>query len=271
MENTKEFMSLEEIQEAELALLIRLDKFLKDNQISYSLMSGTLLGAVRHKGFIPWDDDIDICMSRGEYERFLSIADKLPQGLRCLSYSAGGSYEQPFAKVVDESIIAHEQGYSDEHTTNLWVDIFPMDGFPADQKEANDFYKKLDVLRHKYYWLTLDPKYSSKNFLAYAIKSIYRLFNESRLDEVRNNFFQEIEKYPYETSVMISSPASTMLKCWSIDKAGFERYTTLPFCGHDFMVMGNYKECLEAIYGDYMQLPPEDKRVTHSVVAWRKQ
>ena len=127
-------LSSDEIKRIELSIMKELDRICREHGLTYSLAYGTALGAVRHGGFIPWDDDIDIVMPRPDYERLLSL---FKNGLKCLyklvSYRDGSSIYQ-FAKLIDENTSSYETFVGRDHATGLWVDIFPIE--PTDEPSS---------------------------------------------------------------------------------------------------------------------------------------
>ena len=137
-------LSLREIQLEELEMLKNIVKFLDKNNIQYFLCGGTLLGAVRHKGFIPWDDDIDIAILREDYEKFVKIAqeNKIHDNYSVASFETN-TLDYPFCKVLNHNIEISSKSLIDK---NLWIDIFPLDGFPSDYNESKKITKKVSIL-----------------------------------------------------------------------------------------------------------------------------
>ena len=137
-------LSLAEIQKAELDIMVVFDRVARENNLKYSLCAGTLLGAVRHKGFIPWDDDIDVTMPRPDYEKLLQLNREKslwPQSLELCSFE-DGTLNSPYMKLFDRTTKIVEENYSQDDVRSLWIDIFPVDGVPADRKERVRHYRK---------------------------------------------------------------------------------------------------------------------------------
>ena len=105
-----------------------IDRVCKENDISYFVNYGTLLGAIRHKGFIPWDDDIDICLYREDYNRFLNVVKELKdERYKVLDYDSSDWYFQNFAVIVDDWTIVEDNIKVKPHDTSVFVDVFPVD------------------------------------------------------------------------------------------------------------------------------------------------
>lgn len=145
-------LTLREIQEIELNILSDIDRFCRENGIRYSLDGGTLLGAVRHHGFIPWDDDIDIIMPREDYDRFLKSYQSKNGQYRLYTKDTIPAYRtQMFAKVIDTQTIANEELYQQQDAYGLWVDIFPADYVPAKPRAYRRIAKRFYCYRHLLY------------------------------------------------------------------------------------------------------------------------
>lgn len=144
-------LNKKEIQNIELNILLEFSKFCNENKLRYYLVGGTLLGAIRHKGFIPWDDDIDVCMPRPDYELFISNfhSDNSCLKLCCNKF---GNLKAPFAKLKDtRTIVVNDILVNDNDIdTNLWIDIFPVDGLPDSECNRKKHIKK-QVLYDSFY------------------------------------------------------------------------------------------------------------------------
>ena len=132
-----------------LQILLSVDRVCREHGIRYYCWAGTMLGAVRHHGFIPWDDDMDICMPRPDYDRFMFHASEwLPEPLEALSIETSADFPGTFGKIVDSSTTLIERGHSD-YVAGIYIDVFPIDGItgnPLGQRLATARYKLLDKL-----------------------------------------------------------------------------------------------------------------------------
>ena len=256
-------LSLKDIQKHSLDVLLHVHDFCVAHDIPYTLAYGTLIGAVRHKGFIPWDDDIDIIMTRANFERFVmeyeSSADfKLVAPCDKKSYLA-------FARVCDckETLVACRTPWS-AYTTGVWVDIFPMDSVDDDENKHKVRYEKV----HEQWRKLAIPRGAKSPFsrqwgIGGNVKILVKKLMSCNGCGVRKKveaFIAEIQDKAYA-----SSSHCAQLACCDeygfYEKKDFEEYTTLEFEGHQLMVIKEYDKVLRLLYGDYMQLPPESSRV----------
>lgn len=127
-------LTAEEIKIKEIDMLLELHCFCIKNNLRYYISGGTLLGAIRHKGFIPWDDDIDVCMPRNDYQILLEKFFSDKKNLRLIT-----SFDIPFAKIVDLNISINSKFDLSKSKKFLWIDIFPVDGLPENIQDVKKF------------------------------------------------------------------------------------------------------------------------------------
>lgn len=264
-----DYLNLEELHQEELRLLLWFDAFCKENKLRYSLQAGTLIGAVRHKGFIPWDDDVDVSMPRPDYDRFLRLSSHFSDG-HFVVHAENSDSAAPFAKLCTDAIRAQEpelRGVMEEY---LWIDIFVMDGVPEDDEGVEAIQRRCNAVMRRCDWASLNHAGESKAWKK-VIKQIcgtFYKFNKPKEKMLR--FINELACNPgYENATRVSSLLGGAKHGWSLPKDGYESMVDLEFEGHMFPAMGCWDEYLTKCYGDYMQLPPENKRQTHCLKAWR--
>lgn len=263
-------LTLREMQLAELDILIAFDKICRENGINYTLDGGTLLGAIRHKGFIPWDDDVDVSMSRPDYEKFYKLVtenkDVLPDNLEFIT-DRGEKARVPFFKIVDKKFsIVSEIG---ECCENLWIDIFPFDGYPLDDKKAYAFWKKGRKYRRivLYNYANCSKKRGLKKLGLKLFSAYARAYGYAR---AIRKIEKLAKKYPYSGAECIGPFQWSLYGIKTrLPADSFEHFVSVEFEGREFMAIARWEEYLKGMYGDYMQLPPENKRHTHSVKAYK--
>lgn len=270
MANAREKLSLNDVRQEEFRLLLELDELCKSNGLRYSLAGGSLLGAVRHKGFIPWDDDIDIVMPRPDYEKAISLfrADYLGAD-RSLEPISGDWSCPVFFKYVNRKIKVKEH-YSSGDGAYLWIDVFPSDGLPSDDGELREKYRQADSLRRLFALCRADSR-EGKTPAKRAAKRV--LVPVLRCLGVGNRVAKKLDTL--SRSTQFGSTGYAGILSWGLYGSG-ERYEDTAFdCpvevmfeGHMFPAMSCWDEYLRGIYGDYMKLPPVEKRETHELDAW---
>lgn len=255
MNNKKILIDKTEMQKIQLDILDDIHQFCITNNIRYSLAYGTLLGAVRHKGYIPWDDDIDLIMPREDYERF--IKEYRSDCNEVLDLSKSDACKELFVKVSKKNTIMKDCLLGRE----LWginVDIFPIDNIMDNYKELLDKYHKLKKKLYRFcpYYKGAEHKKISL-FLKNLIKRIVFLYpyNILRIKKQINDLAQTSKK---------TTKAGLLLNGYGenefFDKELFEKYSTILFEGKYYNTISDYNKYLSQIFGNYMQLPPEEKR-----------
>lgn len=270
MEDGDKYLTLGEIQGELLSMLKVAGPWFSERGIRYSLSDGSLLGAVRHKGFVPWDDDLDIYMPRPDYEKWLGLADefKAETGFDISSFR-NGTYHYPFSKMTNPAIRAQEVSVEGSYEGYLWIDVFPVDGVPDDETE----YARLLRYRHLRFKLTnLALTKGSKSKVKAALKAVVQPVFRLLIDPVKlaSQVDERCKQIPFETANRVACPVyGFTFKGKSIPRKEFEKTVMLPFGDTEQPCMSCWDEYLTKSYGDYMKLPPEEKRWHHPQKIWR--
>lgn len=255
-------ISDEENKQIQLGILKNFIDFCDNNNLSYFIGYGSLIGAVRHKGFIPWDDDIDLQMPRPDYEKLIKIFNS-SQGDK--SFRLVSPYDKDavhsYVKIIDTRTIKIERGvkYTGDYL-GIDIDVFPIDGLPDTADEYDNLFNKTQKIYKKYVYLKSD--FRGKN-LKETILRLYQFFSGSGSNLIRKAE-KELGKYPYNNSKYVGTLASYYdYYNDRHEKDNYSDYTILKFEGIDIKAPIGYDKILRDIYGDYMLLPPEEERVTH--------
>ena len=263
-------LSLEEVKQIQLSILQYIDRVCEENKIPYYLGGGTLIGAIRHKGYIPWDDDIDIMLLRPDYMKLLSVLEA-NDTYKCLSMYNQNDYFYPFAKVVDSRTELIEKN-SDFKIQNygVYVDIFPIDSLPDDNENRHAHYQSILKTR-KLYYLSLYKKIPAVgNLLKYPPKFCWWVYSRIKGWKFWLNKIEELANlYSNEDSEYVGCVVAGYGEKEQYHRSIFSKQIKVPFENYEFAIPKGYDEYLTNVYGDYMQLPPVDKQVTrHNFVAY---
>lgn len=253
----------EEIKKILLETMDYVHKICDDNGLTYFLMFGTLLGAVRHKGFIPWDDDIDIVMPRKDYERFIKIADNDNCGFGLITHENNKCYYLPFAKIFNKKTILYEH-VSNPIPMGLYIDIFPMDYCDDDYKESvhliQKMYKKQRLLSIKNMMVDKNRLFI-KNVALVLLKLCTFFITKHQIIKsicgtatINRNTHKK-----YSSCLCFVVYKERTLYLTSL----FDKTIELEFEGRLYKAPKDYDLILRQTYGNYMQLPPVEKRITH--------
>ena len=260
-------IAIEEIKRIELDMLRFLDRVCQENRLRYYLCGGTLLGAVRHKGFIPWDDDIDVLMPRPDYEKLIDVLEGDPR-YRLLSAKDQGYYYN-FGKLVDRTTGLRELKDKPIRGMGVYLDIFPLDGMPEEESAQLAQYQKLDRQRHRITEFSRIPIPRKNVFCIFrdACKYAAHLFMSQ--PKAQQAYRDAALAFGYEDSAYVLATGGSYKTKDIFPKSWFAETARLEFEGELFAAPVEYEAYLRQLYGDYMQLPPVEKRVTHhTFTAW---
>ena len=261
-----ETLTLKEIQGIELNLLLVFDSICQQNNLRYPLGGGSLLGAIRHKGFIPWDDDIDVMMPRPDYEKFLRLCKERKMEFNLITYDTVDGYNGLFAKIWDPSTILKDDLMDMEFELGVNIDVFPIEGLGNSEQEALKIFKKTTWNREMLNALLWKKFFRSKthSILVEPIRLIMfvlsRFVNPKKL---LRKVDEENFRHPFEQSSYAGCVCGSYREREIMTKETFENYIELEFQGHKLKGIQNYDEYLRKHYNKYMELSPKDRQETH--------
>lgn len=258
---------LKELQKVELEILLEVDRICKKHGIVYFLDSGTALGAIRHNGFIPWDDDIDIGMMRSDYDLFLKIAgsELEKEGFFLQTLETDNGCPCLFAKVRKKDTLFLENNKKGMNMEmGIYIDVFPFDFIHTDVRSQLKLIRKTQLLKLLFMTKKIPHIQPGKNTPKHVIKTIIRKGIHVLLQPIPDSFFvnsinkrlAEVVDKEYVSCVYYGKP-----KVFKYKELLPTRETN--FENHSLPVVKNIDYYLKISYGDYMKLPPIEKQVGH--------
>ena len=250
-------IEIDEYKQVVLSILERIDMVCKENGLKYFLFAGTLLGAVRHKGFIPWDDDIDICMMREDYDKLASIMKQTDYGLRFIRIEENTDTIYPYGKICDTKTAMIEHNFKQVNGYGAFIDVFPFDYLPDSAEERKKlkrkYFKMYQLLTHSSRISYVKTESIFLNVKRQLALMLGQFFKTEKLVRKMNKEFKEFNKEKTNTVGLawaLGWPAEEFAETSEVIFEG------LTFCGPK-----NPDKVLTIHFGDYMKLPPESERV----------
>ena len=274
----KDNTELRELQLLELDLLIKIDKICKENDIKYYICGGTVLGAIRHGGFIPWDDDIDIVMDRDNFNKFNKVIEKYKK-IKFKSYQKNKDYYFYIPIVYNNKIDVINTSVKEEKIVHPWIDVFVMDSV-----SNNKLIRKIEYYRCLYYRMLINMsrsnemiKTNKKNrplheriLISLAMKFDFsKIINTKKVLNKLDKYLNKINKKNIKSDYYFSSMGAYKIK-EIIPKSYFEEGEMYSFEGKKFCGPKNPDVYLKHFYGDYMKLPPLEERNKHGTKIIKK-
>ena len=262
----KKITTIEEMHSIELGILAAFDDFCRNNNLKYSLSYGTLIGAIRHNGFIPWDDDVDVWMPRDDYNKLLRLYENNGKNsqYKIVNGTTTPTYYRAMSKLIDARTVLTEKKFEDGDI-GVFIDIWPLDGLPS-----NKILRFLDGMiisaMNKFLMARLmNPEYlfGYKKFA----HGMFQWINPKKLVELEDAFLNHVNHHKHEYVTCYT----TVYKKDIISCDEMREISKHTFENREYLVYSKFDDILKRIYGDYMQLPPKSERgVRHPAnVFWK--
>ena len=259
-------IDIKELRQIQVDILSAVANYCERESLRYFLGYGTLIGAIRHHGYIPWDDDIDIIMPRPDYNRFLKDFNSKYDWVKVTEKTISSKYELPFAKVYDSRTELIEGMYKPNCQFGVYIDVFPIDGYK----------ERWTVLKIRMLAKFLNTKKAiidnRRSWIKTIVITIGKLFLlPFPVSKIIDKMDRLATKYDYDSSEMVDSMFTPYCLHEMCPKEWLNNFIMAEFEGQKYRIPECYDMYLKNIYGDYMSLPPVDKQVAHHVFkAWWK-
>lgn len=247
------YINQDEMKKIELDLLVYFRDLCEKLGLRYYLCGGTLLGAVRHKGYIPWDDDIDVFMPYPDYVRLIELFEE--DDVHKLINMDNCETSYMFTRLIDKRTVLEEIHYPLLSKTRINIDIFPISGFPNDEKEAADFTTEILELRSEWdnYWIMYGTLEN----------------HEELYVELKSKIKNVMARYDFDESDVVGYIATGKFDRELLARNNFDDSISINFENIEFKTLKGYDVYLTNMYGDYMKLPPEEQQESkHDFMAW---
>lgn len=261
-------LDIEEVKKLSLEVLCEIHEICQKNNITYSLTGGTLLGAIRHKGFIPWDDDIDVTMPRPDYSKFLEYVREHETMFEFVSREVcGNKYPYLCGKAYHKDTVLIENGVKNNSIPmGVYVDIFPVDGVGNNKLFASlqcEFAQILNGLRITSNWTVYQKSSRSNKMFGIIRYMCYRFSKIIGLSRIDYYLQKNISRYDFKKSKYAARLGANLRQSCIQPIKVYEKVTMAEFENKLFCVFEEYDQYLTKFFGDYMELPAQEKRVRH--------
>lgn len=242
-----------------LNILLEFDKVCKEHNLRYCICGGTMIGAVRHCGFIPWDDDLDVSMPRDSYEQLIKHCKEwLPEYLEFVCAENDPNYPLPFGKIQDTRTTLIERSHL-YYLGGCYIDIFPFDAYPKSSLKRHWQCIQYHYLKQCLYLVHRDPYKHGHGLNSWLPRIVRKLYT---MENLQRRIRKVLTRYDYATAPYAASYTDGYKKI--LPKYIIDEYTTYNFEGHPIQGIKHFDPYLKCMYGDYMTVPPVENRWQHN-------
>lgn len=271
--NKEDNSKLRQLQLYELNLVKTFVEICEKHDLRYYLIGGTMLGAVRHQGFIPWDDDVDLGMPRKDYNRFLELAAKeIPSHMEVLNYKTTPDYLRYFSRLVDRRVRIYNDSNTETLVENAWIDIFPLDGLPDNPLRRKLRFTRLSAQRVMYHFSCFEqmvnlmrPGRPLYQRILIKIGQVTKIGRRKDTKALLDKLDHNLQKYDfYESAYVMNFFGAYVFKeiiprSW-FGSEGRYLFEDLMLCGAE-----QYDIYLRQFYGEYMTPPSDEHKDKHTI------
>lgn len=269
----KKEIEIAEQKKIQINILKETVRVCEENNLIYFLGGGTLLGAVRHQGYIPWDNDIDIMLPRKDYEKLLEIFNRCSKkNYKLLSYKYNKGYYYPFNKIVNINTEVIENKFRRIEELGIYIDVFPIDFLPEENKNIKKIFRYykfreriIDVYR------TTEIERVTNNKIKLLCKKM--LIQIIKKEKIMKKILKQMDEVAqrYDNTSMVACVSGRYMEKEIMPSSYISDYTLVRFEDEEYKIPIGYDEYLTKHYGNYMELPPEEKRIPdHDVTVFWK-
>ena len=248
---------IKQVQAHTLKILIMLDEVCRQHHLTYYLWAGTMLGAIRHKGFIPWDDDADIAMPHDDYQKLIMHPEWLPKPFELICTETDEQYPLPFGKIQDASTTLIERAHL-KYIGGIYIDVFPLDGVPQNRLLQRLHFAKYELYKKLLYFVCRDPYKHGHGPQSWIPLIVQKCFT---LGDIQTRIIRLLKRYPFNESTLVADYDDGMRGILPKEILGSP--TDCTFEGHTLLGVEQWDTYLSAKYGNYMEIPKETKRHQH--------
>lgn len=267
--NEKQYLNCGQLKSVELNLLIKFAQYCEQKGLIYCLCGGTLLGAIRHSGFIPWDDDIDVMMPREDYIRFIQLQhEKREFDYYTASDKTG---ELPILKLIDKSVKVESLFSKGQEVSYAWVDVFPIDGMYKERYKCRLQIFLIWMLQRISNSIRMKTMKGSTWIRTIAKVAVFFPAKLIGAQRVARWIDMIAMKVPFSQAEYVGGLTWGYGMKEKMPKKQWLQREKVQFEGHEFWAPGCWDFYLKSLFGNYMELPPEEKRIGHIVKVWSEE